>query len=125
MVVINPLAVVEAAKYIGAYLVGIQAAAWAGEKVAEDMAAPLYRALGWMPDNPGHNPAVPTVPTVPKKKRKANRYAILLKQEYKKSRLTGKTAVGRKKKFAAAAKKASMLYKKEQKNGSKKTKSAR
>lgn len=65
-------------------------------------------------------PAAPPAPT--RKKRKANRYAILLKQEMKKSKMRGKTSAQRKKKFAAAAKKASLLYKKEKKDGKTKSK---
>jgi len=64
----------------------------------------------------------PTLTPAPaRKKRKANRYAILLKQEMKKSKMRGKTAEQRKKKFTAAAKKASTLYKKEKKDGKKKS----
>lgn len=138
-------AIGEAAKYMVPLIIGIEAAAQSGEYMGEDL---IGRAVGdpdWykkaevyakthapasmnlneflhgMYGNPGHgNPGNPK----PKKKRKPNRYAILLKQEMKKSRLIGKTAAGRKKKFAAAAKKASRLYKKEKKNGKTKKSSA-
>lgn len=132
--ILTPLAVYGAGQYIIPRALGVAGKVklaydtgyWLGQQAAH-----IGNAGAQAGAPPAHNPG-PQVDAFlaalgggAPKKRKLNRYQILLREEMKKSRLKGKTSAQRKKKFAMAAKKAALIYRKEKKakerkNGSKK-----